>query len=429
MNSKYLRKRFNYEKLWSISKILASVGFTQGIIQIIGFISGILLIRLLPAHEYALYTLANTMLGTMTVLADGGISTGVMSLGGQVWQDKEKLGTVLSTGIYLRKKFAVISLFFTLPVLIVLLNLHESRWYESILIILTLIPALNSALTTSIFQVAYKLDQKFAFLQKIQLLSNAARLIFLVPFIIILPWSWIAIFIAGLTQIWSNYYLRKDLKTSVNINLLPSKEVEGKIFLTVKRILPTSVYYCFSSQITIWVISIFGSTNSLAQIGGLSRLSILFTFFTTVFNTVFIPKFARLPKSSSMVKRSFIGLQLILLAISVIIVFIAYIFSNQIIFLLGSNFNGLNKEVVLIIFSGCLGLISTSTNQLLSVRGIIMNPYIFITVAVIVQIAVALIMPLNEVVSVIYYGIFTTGTIYFVRLIYLALELKKNNFN
>jgi hypothetical protein len=44
---------------------------------------GILIIRLLPV-EYAFYTLANTMHRTMTVLADGGITTGVMSQVGKV---------------------------------------------------------------------------------------------------------------------------------------------------------------------------------------------------------------------------------------------------------------------------------------------------------------------------------------------------------
>lgn len=71
------------------AKLIAITGSAQVMVQAIGFISGILVIRLLPTHEYALYTLANTMLGTMTLLADGGIATGVMSQGGKVWQDKQ----------------------------------------------------------------------------------------------------------------------------------------------------------------------------------------------------------------------------------------------------------------------------------------------------------------------------------------------------
>jgi hypothetical protein len=87
----------------------------------VGFVCGILIIRLSPVQEYAFYTLANTMLGTMTVLSDGDISTGVMDQGGKVCKDKEKLGVVLATGLDLRRKFAIGSLLVSAPVLLYLL--------------------------------------------------------------------------------------------------------------------------------------------------------------------------------------------------------------------------------------------------------------------------------------------------------------------
>ena len=99
-----------YETILNWGKLISITGSAQIIVQILGFASGILIIRLLPVQEYALYTLANTMLGTMTVLADGGISTGVMSQGAKVWQNKVMLGKVLATGLDLRRKFAIFSL-------------------------------------------------------------------------------------------------------------------------------------------------------------------------------------------------------------------------------------------------------------------------------------------------------------------------------
>lgn len=90
--------------LFTIIKLFIVTGGAQILIQAIGFISGIMVIRLLSPQEYAYYVLANTVLGTMVVLADGGVSSGVMSQGAKVWQDKIKLGLVFSTGIHLRKK-------------------------------------------------------------------------------------------------------------------------------------------------------------------------------------------------------------------------------------------------------------------------------------------------------------------------------------
>lgn len=58
--------------LLDIIKLFALTGGAQILVQAIGFISGIMVIRLLSPQQYAYYTLANTVLGTMVVLADGG---------------------------------------------------------------------------------------------------------------------------------------------------------------------------------------------------------------------------------------------------------------------------------------------------------------------------------------------------------------------
>jgi hypothetical protein len=89
---KKLKEHPKYDTVVSWGKLISITGSVQLILQALGFASGILIIRLLPVQEYAFYTLANTMLGTMTVLSDGGISAGVMAQGGRVWKDKEKLG-------------------------------------------------------------------------------------------------------------------------------------------------------------------------------------------------------------------------------------------------------------------------------------------------------------------------------------------------
>ncbi len=70
--------------MYGWGKLISVTGSAQVLIQALGFISGIIIIRLLPTEEYAFYTLANTMLGTMNILSDAGVSTGVMAQGGKV---------------------------------------------------------------------------------------------------------------------------------------------------------------------------------------------------------------------------------------------------------------------------------------------------------------------------------------------------------
>src|SRR6476620_8569895 len=113
-----------FSKIIEWTKLISITGSSQLLIQGVGLVSGIFVIRLLSTQEYGLYTLGNTMLGTMLVLGDSGISTSVMAQGGKVWQNREKLGSVLVSGFNLRKKFAMVSLLIAIPILLYLLIHH-----------------------------------------------------------------------------------------------------------------------------------------------------------------------------------------------------------------------------------------------------------------------------------------------------------------
>jgi hypothetical protein len=183
----------NHEKAIHWIKLISITGGSQTIIQVLGLLSGIIVIRLLSINEYALYTIANTMLGTMSILADGGISTGVLSQGGKVWHDRQKLGAVIVTGLYLRKKFAIGSLILAVPILIYLLKHNGASWLNCILISLTLIPAFFAALSDSLYEVAPKLLQDIVALQKNQLVANISRFLLLAGSLFLLPWTFIAL--------------------------------------------------------------------------------------------------------------------------------------------------------------------------------------------------------------------------------------------
>lgn len=363
-------------------KLITMTGFAQVFVQAVGLISGILVIRVLQPEEYALYTLANTMLGTMTVLADGGISTGVMSQGGKIWQDRTRLGVVMATGLDLRRKFAVGSLLVSVPVLLYLLRHHHASWLMSVLIILSLIPTFFMALSGTLLQIAPKLRQDIAPLQKNAVVMNIGRLVLLGLTIFVFPWAFVAILAAGLPQIWGNLNLRKISSGYADWDQRPDPEIRKNILKMVKRLLPMGVYTCLSGQITIWLISIFGTTRGVAALGALDRLSMALSFITILFGTLILPRFSRLPNNKGLLLKRFLQIQAGLLALSVCIIATVWMFSTQILMILGPNYSGLTKEVVLKIFISCLGIISASTFSLFTSRSWAINPFISIPVSI-----------------------------------------------
>src|SRR3954463_277665 len=99
------------------ARVVSNFALVQAFVQVIGFLSGILLVRYLDQREYAYFTIANTMQGTLNVLADIGISVGLISIGGRVWHDRHRFGQLIITAQKLRWKLGGVAILVITPIL------------------------------------------------------------------------------------------------------------------------------------------------------------------------------------------------------------------------------------------------------------------------------------------------------------------------
>ena len=406
-------------------KLITITGFSQIIIQLTALISGVLIIRLLPTKEYALYTLANAMLGTMTVLADGGISTAVMAQGGKVWQDREKLGVVMSSGLELRKKFGIVSLLISMPVLFYLLVHHGAGYFTAILIIAAMVPAFFAALSDSLLETASKLHQDIKKLQKNQLATGIGRFVLIVGSLIIFPWTFVAILGNGIPRMWANLQLRKMSNVYADPLQKSNNEVKKEIISVVKRTLPGAIYFCVSGQIAIWLISIFGSTASIAHIGALSRLTTVLSLFTVIFNTLMVPRFARLAENAKLLLARFVQIQIALFAICILIVLSVTIFPSQILQILGKGYLNLNTEMLLITISSCLAMLAGVTYSVVVSRGWILKPVINISINILFQLVLIFTLDLSKTRNVLIFSIVDFLVGYIIILVYFLYRVFK----
>lgn len=416
----------NYARILEWGKLVSLTGAAQMVVQVVGFLSGIIIIRLLPTKEYALYTMANSMLGTMTLLADGGIGNGVLAQGGKVWKDKIRLGSVITTGLNLRKKFALGSLLVALPILFYLLNHHNASFLTSFLIIGSLIPAFYSALSDTLLEVAPKLHQDITPLQKNQVMAGLGRFVLIGITIFFFPWAFIAILGFGIPRVFANLQLRKISDKFADRTQPPNSEDKIAILKVVKRTLPGTIYYCISGQITIWLISIFGTTESIAHVGALSRLTMILTIFGIVLSSLVEPRFSRLKSNRKLLVSRFFQIQLLLFIVTVFILVLVWLFPNQIVFVLGDGYGGLNNELLLMTISGCLSLMSGSVYKLSSSRGIVPPPWILIPTLILIQVLFFAIVDFKEIRGALFFSIYTYSAAWLFRALYFLVWIKKH---
>jgi hypothetical protein len=328
-----------------------------------------------------------------------------MAQGGKVWQDKEKLGVVLATGLDLRRKFAIVSLIVYVPILFYLLLHNGASILTASLIALALIPAFFAALSDSLLEIVPKLHLTILPLQKNQVAVSTGRLSFTAITMFVFPWAFIAVLAAGLPRILGNMQLRKIVFELADKNQLPDKEIRTEILTLVKRILPVSIYYCLSSQITILLISIFGNTKSIAELGALARLGMLLSLFSVILSTLVIPRFAKLVTSRPLLLSHFIQIMLTLALLMSLLITVVYLFPDPILWLIGDRYKELPYELLLSLIGSSIDLLSGVAFSLYSARGWALPPIISISLNLLSVIGFAFFLDLSSLKGVLYLNI------------------------
>jgi O-antigen/teichoic acid export membrane protein len=388
-------------------RLFAFTGATQAVVQAAAFVGGIIVIRFLPTEQYALYILANSMIGTMTVLADGGITTGVTAHSAKVWNDPIKLGTVLSSGLFLRRKFASFSIVVTIPVIVYLFRMHNAGWFTILFLVVGILMSFLFTLSGSLLQIAPRLRQDISSLQRNQVEASAIRIILLLISFILFPLAFIAIAATALPQYYANVKLRRICSLYADWTQPVDKEVVRGILVFVKKLLPGAIYYCLSGQLTIWLISVFGSTSAVAHVGALTRLSVVLSLFNIVFHTLIVPRFARLTQNKRLLMDRYVKVQLYLLGAAILALTTVWIFPTQILWVLGDQYKGLEFELLLTIAGSCLNLIVGINYSLNASRGWLINPVLGILVGIGGIISGIMIFDISTLIGVLWFNIWT----------------------
>jgi O-antigen/teichoic acid export membrane protein len=241
----------------------------------------------------------------------------------------------------------------------------------------------------------------------------------------VFPWAYIAILSAGLPQIWGNIRLRKISTAYADWDQKPDPAIEKEILAIVKRILPGSIYYCLSGQITVWLVSIFGTTAAVAQIGALGRLSMMLGLFSAIFGALIVPRFARLINNRELLFKRFIQIQLGLIILFVFIVLIVSMFPAQFLWILGKNYSGLEKELVLSVAGSCISLFAGLLFTISTSRNWAINPLLSISLTLTTIICGALLINMSSLSGILKFNLFVSSTEVIIYFVYCMLKINK----
>jgi O-antigen/teichoic acid export membrane protein len=305
----------------------------------------------------------------------------------------------------LRQKFGVVSLIITLPILGYLLRDHGADWLTLALIMVALIPAFFANLSDSILASVPRLHQDIKPLQRNHVEVSIGRLLLSGVFLVIFPFTFIAVFANSLPRIYGNIKLRKMASRFADMDEKPDPQKRKEIMHSVKRTMPIVIYYCISGQLSIWLISFFGSTTSISQLGALSRLAMMFTVVSSLFATLVVPRFSRMEDDWKRLLKIFSAVMIITLILAGGLVLGVFLFSDQILWVFGEDYAGLNYELFLVAISNSFTLLIGVSSKMTVGRGWYLRPAFLIGLNFISTVISIAYLDMSELTGVLYFNI------------------------
>jgi O-antigen/teichoic acid export membrane protein len=369
------------------ARVVSNFAFVQGVVQVIGFFSGILLIRHLDQREYAYFTIANTMQGTLNVLADIGISIGLVSIGGRVWQDRHRFGQLVNTALGLRRKLGLVSVIVVVPILYYLLVKNGAATSYTALLVVAVLIGLVVQLSIGVLSVVPRLRSDVSRIQAIDLTGAVARFLALAALMYLFLNGAVALAIGSATLLLQYWMLRRYVAGVIDVAAPENPEDRAAMVGFIRSQAANAVFFCVQGQITIFLISIFGrKVSSIAEVGALGRLAMIFAVLSHLLANVFAPAFARC-QDRTRLRWQYAAILSAVAAFSLAIVGAAYFFPQQFLFVLGNKYAHLRRELLLMVGGAVITAIASTLWSLNAAKAWIAGSWLYIPLTLGTQLA------------------------------------------
>lgn len=336
---------------------LASFLFGQGAAQGIGVLAGLFLVRNLSVEAYAQFGIATGFQTVFSVLMDLGFASTIIPLVGDRHEDRAVIGRYVRSARRLRyRAFWILA-----PVASAafLGTIHKQHWSASVqlLLLASILLSLYSSGMMSFFSAPLFLRAKLREFYVPQVLSGTGKLLAYIALAFVNGLNaWTA---AGLTAL--NVTLNGNLIRRASLKYMdwPAQEdsdADQELLRYVLPATPAIVFSAFQLQISLFLVSIFGSTRYIAEVAALGRIGQIFLIMMT-FNTIVIePYIARL--SRERLFRYFIGFVLLNSLALFPVVVVAFHWPMVFVWILGAKFHSLSPQIGWYILAASLNSVS-----------------------------------------------------------------------
>jgi O-antigen/teichoic acid export membrane protein len=336
-----------------VAGTVASFFLGQGALQGIQVLTGLLLVRWLSIEAWAQFGLAFGFQLTMNTLMDLGVSGTIIPLVGNRRDDRELVGRYVRSAKHLRDRTFWILAPFAIVGFLTITYRHHWDWYLTILLLASVLITLYSSGRMSCYSAPFFLFGRLRDYYLPQTISGVVRLA-----------AYVVCRLAGVLNAWVAAVLLA-LNVTINGSLLERKSrkymawaehenpsTDREVLRYVLPATPAIIFAAFQAQISLFLISIFGNTASIAQVAALGKLGQLFSVLMT-FNVVIVePYIARLTRER--LRSTYLGLVALAALCCIPVTALAFATPRLFLWLLGPKYEGLQSAVGWVVCAACI---------------------------------------------------------------------------
>jgi O-antigen/teichoic acid export membrane protein len=120
--------------------------------------------------------------------------------------------------------------------------------------------------------------------------------------------------------------------------------------------LPSALYFSIQGPLVVWLAATFGAARNIAEVGALGRLGMIVGMCSGLIGVVLLPRLARIVDERLYLRR-YLQYGGLLLALALALLAVAVLFPGALLLILGSHYSGLHRELVLVIAGSGLTLV------------------------------------------------------------------------
>jgi len=397
------------QKLTSWARLFAEYAGAQGAVQLLAIVAGLWLVHLLPVRDYALYTLALSLLTFLGVFSDLGISGALAYFRRETRIRQEPFEPYVLAALRLRR---ILLLAGAVAGGAFVAWAGTSRGFgpaELCLIGAILFASVWLQIDAAVRLLLMRFEGEFRASYRAEVAGNACRALGVAAMWAASSTSAAA---ALATNALSSFVVRALTATSAKRPGDDAGHARAHAASLVRFVLPTALsaaYFSIQGPLTVWLAAYFGATRSIAEVGALGRLGVIFSVVSGFIGTVLIPRLAVVTDDRHYLRRV-LQCWAVLLAFGGSVVAAAMLFPTAFLFLIGGTYAGLERGVELVAAAAVLANIGGFLVAINMARGWVASQPLVLLVFAAVQVALIAHLDLSTTIGILYFGLYSNLT-------------------